>query len=138
MDVEFTVANRTTKVKSPVSVSMIDFEGRFLLNTRVNPRDHVIVFGTKYHGLREESLRGTMDEYTCIRKIQEILVDKIHLELSQLAINPNQLRGIRDLCAALVFEKMGIIKKGKIYGLKALTQHFCKRTIQLPNNHDAQ
>lgn len=50
-------------------------------------------------------------------KKQETPVDKIPVghgldfELSHLTINPSQLRGIRDLCAVLVFETMGIIQR---------------------------
>lgn len=58
-----------------------------------------------------------MDEYECIRSVHEILVGKIlvghdlHMELAHLVINHKQLVGIRDLCAAPVFEKIGIKKK---------------------------
>lgn len=117
VDAEFTEKNANPLVRSPVSVTLIDYHGNILLDTLVTPRNRVFSFGQRFDGLRENDLRGRMDEYSCIRNIRVLLKDKIlvghglHMGLTHLNIDPNQLSGIRDLSAAYVFEKNENLKE---------------------------
>lgn len=58
IDAEFTCKNEDPKVKSPVSIAMVNSKGEFFMNVKINPRGRVLFFGTNYHGLEEEDLRG--------------------------------------------------------------------------------
>lgn len=46
IDTEFTFKNEETKVKSPVSIAMINYKGEFLMNIKINPQGRVLFFGT--------------------------------------------------------------------------------------------
>lgn len=144
IDAEFTVKNED-RTKSPVSVAILDYDGNILLHTKVNPRGRVLDFGTKYHGITEFDTRNQMDEYDCIRKIQEISRDKIivghdlNMELRWLAISVDQVLGIRDLCNAPVLFEMEVPRKnnGAFFSLKLLAKYLCDINIHETRQHDA-
>ena len=135
LDTEFTCQN-IDQQKSPLSVTMLNYDGKVVLNEKVCPRKQVIKVGTQFHGITEREMRCKEDEYEILEKVQQLVKGKILVghdlvgDLKHLRINPDILLGIRDLAAAVVFGKLGLTKKGQFYKLSSIAKDLLNIQIQ--------
>lgn len=137
VDCECAQANGKDR-KSPLSVAIMNYNGDVLYDTLITPRNRILDYGTKYHGLTEEKTRNQEDEYLAIKKIQKAMEGKIivghdlALEFASLLIPKYKLFGVRDLAGATVFKKKNILTKnnGKWHKLQTLAKLICDIDIQ--------
>jgi len=137
VDCECTRSARRER-KTPLSVTIMDYEGKIILNKLITPRDHIVDFGAKYHGITEKKARNQEDEYEVIKTIQSLMEGKIlvghdlALEISSLLIPKYKLMGVRDLAGAKVFKSRNMLIKnnGQRYKLQTLAKEICGLTIQ--------
>jgi len=120
------------------SITLLNYFGKVLMNTRVRSRTRVDDWATRCHGLEDKDLIGRADEYEVITELHKNLYGNIlvghdlQMEIIGMAIPTHTLLGIRDTAAAKVFEKMGIKKKknGNFYSLRALAWEVLQLSIQ--------
>jgi len=93
----------------PISIAMINYDGKILLNKLICPRAYVDRYNESIHGLVEKDLIGKEDALDIQAKVKEMLRGRIivgfdlHMEHVALEIDLEQIAGIRDLqsCKAL-------------------------------------
>jgi len=137
IDCECTRSKRKER-KTPLSVAILNYEGKEILNTLITPRNHIVDYGTKFHGITEKKARNQVDEYEIIKLIQSMTKGKIiighdlALELSSLLIPKYKLMGMRDLAGAKVFRSRSLMPKnnGQWYKLQTLAKEICGLEIQ--------
>lgn len=106
MDAEFAISVHKSFI--PVSVTILDYEGREVMNTLCCPREKIRNYETRCHGLTEKDLIGKPDSDEVIKKIQQLVRNKIligsdlNMEIKSLRITTDHLAGIRDLANAEV------------------------------------
>ena len=61
LDAEFTARNADDS-RSPLTIAAINYDGKILMDAKITPRQRVIDFGEKYHGIRERHTRNCRDE----------------------------------------------------------------------------
>jgi len=107
--------------KSPLSVAIMNYKGDVLYDKLITPRNRILDYGTKYHGLTEEKTRNQEDEYLVIKKIQKAMEGKI-LVGHDLALE----------FASLLIPKKNILTKnnGKWHKLQTLAKLICDIDIQ--------
>jgi len=140
IDCECTQSTRKER-KTPLSVAILNYKGKEILNVFITPRNHIEDFGTKYHGITEKKSRNQEDEYEVIKIVQKMMEGKIivghdlALELSSLLIPKYKLMGMRDLAGAKVFKSRNLTPKnnGQWYKLQTLAKEICELDIQKRN-----
>ena len=99
------------------SITLLNYSGKVLMNTRVRSRTRIDEWATRCHGLEDKDLIGRADEYEVIVELHKNLYGNIlvghdlQMEIKGMAIPTHTLLGIRDTAAAKVFSKMGLEKK---------------------------
>jgi len=119
-------------------ITLLNYFGKVLMNTRVRSRTRIDEWATRCHGLEDKDLIGRADEYEVIAELHKNLYGNIlvghdlQMEIKGMAIPTHTLLGIRDTAAAKVFDKMGLKKKnnGNFYGLRSLAWEVLHLPIQ--------
>jgi len=133
MDAEF--ATRVDGKHSPVSVTVINYEGNTLLDTLCCPRQKIRSYESRCHGLSEKELRGKPDSEIVTRDINEIINGKIlvgsdlQMEIKGLKIDISKLSGIRDLCTAKCVRDL-VQTENQFMKLQHMANVILKRKIQ--------
>ena len=117
-----TVETKSAKDKfapSPISISLIDLNGKIIVNSLITPRNPVRHYKTGEHGYKEEHILGKWDEYDCLKYLVKILYQKIivgfrvYNSLAALQFPIDRLMGIRDLAVARCLITSGLELKRK-------------------------
>lgn len=145
MDAEFS-CKMADKSKAPVSITILNGEGKIVLDTLITPRHRIEQLGTKIHGITERQLRRQLDEYDILKRIRELCKGKIlvghdlQMELNHLCIDKKSILGIRDLATAKALEKWNIYPngEGEFYKLKTIASTLLGREIQQPGKHNSK
>ena len=133
LDAEFA---RTPEGKFiPVSVAMLDYKGSTLMDTVVCPRQQIRNYETRCHGLAEEDVIGKEDSEEVIRRVQELVRDKIlvgndlQLDIKALRIDVGTVTGIRDLSNSKAIRRR-IENPHPTIGLKEIAKKLLNLDIQ--------
>ena len=110
MDIE--CAMDGSKQLVPVSIAVQDYYGRLLMRDYICPRQWIENYQTKFHGITERDLIGTIDGEQIKGEVKKLLKDKVlighdlRLELKALNINIKDLAGVRDLQGCLALKRI--------------------------------
>ena len=91
----------------PISIAVMNYQGRMLMQEVICPRKFIRSYQTHIHGLDETWVLGQRDEKKVMKEFQELVKGRIivghdlRMEQTSLKINVRHIAGVRDIQSSI-------------------------------------